>query len=128
MGFDQCNSVRFSFSCPDMRVNDHLDPWVKPAFPSPLPRAATHLKDNPPKTDVAVEAIVKAYAADEFPAGQTVTFGLKEDGVGLSEMEHTKDLIPQAILDQVEAAKQSILSGETKVWNVVEQGYPDWLK
>lgn len=80
------------------------------------------------RTDVAVEAIVKAYAADEFPAGQTVTFGLKEDGVGLSEMEHTKDLIPQAILDQVEAAKQSILSGETKVWNVVEQGYPDWLK
>ncbi len=57
MGFDQCNSIRFSLSCPDVRFNDHLDPWVKPAFPSPLPRAATHLKDNPPKTDVAVEAI-----------------------------------------------------------------------
>ncbi len=80
------------------------------------------------RADVAVEAIVKNYAEDKFPAGQTVTFGLKEDGVGLSEMTHTKDLIPQAILDQVEAAKQSILSGDVKVWNVVDQGYPDWLK
>lgn len=80
------------------------------------------------RTDVAVEAMVKAYAADEFPAGQTVTFGLHEDGVGLSAMEHTRDRIPQEILDQVEAARESILSGETKVWNVVDQGYPDWLK
>ncbi|MEO3999665.1 BMP family ABC transporter substrate-binding protein [Mesorhizobium sp. CAU 1732] len=80
------------------------------------------------RTDVAVEAIVKNYAADKFPKGQTVTFGLAEDGVGLSEMEHTKDRIPQEILDKVEAAKQGILSGEIKVWNVVDQGYPDFLK
>lgn len=80
------------------------------------------------RTDVAVEAILKDYAADKFPSGQTVTFGLKEDGVGLSEMRHTKDRIPQAILDKVEAAKQGILSGDIKVWNVVDQGYPDFLK
>ena len=80
------------------------------------------------RADVAVEAIVKDYAADKFPAGQTVTFGLKEDGVGLSEMTHTKDLIPQSVLDRVEDAKQKILAGEVNVWNVVEQGYPDWLK
>jgi len=80
------------------------------------------------RTDVAVEALVKDYAADTFPGGQTVTFGLAEDGVGLSEMKHTKDRIPQAILDKVEAAKQGILSGDIKVWNVVEQGYPDFLQ
>ena len=80
------------------------------------------------RTDVAVEAMLKDYSADTFPAGKTVAFGLTEDGVGLSEMKHTKELIPAAILEKVEAAKQGILSGKVKVWNVVTQGYPDWLK
>ncbi|SMH56356.1 nucleoside-binding protein [Mesorhizobium australicum] len=80
------------------------------------------------RTDVAVEAMLKDYAADTFPAGKTAAFGLKEGGVGLSEMEHTKELIPAAILEKVEAAKQDILSGKVQVWNVVTQGYPDWLK
>jgi len=80
------------------------------------------------RTDVAVEAIVKDYAADKFPKGKTVTFGLAEGGVGLSEMKHTRDRIPSQILDKVEAAKQGILSGKIKVWNVVDQGYPDFLK
>lgn len=80
------------------------------------------------RTDVAVEAIIKEYAVDNFPGGQTVTFGLAEGGVGLSKMEHTRDRIPQEILDKVEAAREGILSGEIDVWNVVEQGYPDFLK
>lgn len=80
------------------------------------------------RTDVAVEAMLKDYAADTFPAGKTAAFGLKEGGVGLSEMKHTKELIPAAILEKVEAAKQDILSGKVQVWNVVTQGYPDWLK
>src|SRR4029077_3518437 len=46
------------------------------------------------RTDVAVETVVKDYAAGNFEGGKTVTFGLKENGVGLSEMKHTKDLIP----------------------------------
>ena len=80
------------------------------------------------RTDVAVETVVKDYAAGKFEGGKTVTFGLKENGVGLSEMKHTKDIIPAAILEKVEAAKQGILSGKIKVWNVVDQGNPDWLK
>lgn len=80
------------------------------------------------RTDIAVESLVKDYAGDKFPSGKTVTFGLKENGVGLSEMKHTKELIPPAILEKVEAAKQGILSGQIKVWNVVDQGYPDYLK
>jgi basic membrane protein A and related proteins len=80
------------------------------------------------RTDVAVESVIKDYAAGDFPGGETITFGLKENGVGLSEMEHTKDLIPAEILEKVEAARQGILSGEIKVWNVVDQGYPDYLK
>ena len=80
------------------------------------------------RTDVAVEEVVKGYAKGEFPGGETITFGLKENGVGLSEMKHTKDIIPAEIPEKGEQAKQDILSGKVKVWNVVDQGYPDYLK
>src|SRR5438128_1735807 len=50
------------------------------------------------RTDVAVETVVKDYAAGKFPGGGTVTLGLKEDGVGLSDMKYTRDLIPAADL------------------------------
>jgi basic membrane protein A len=32
------------------------------------------------------------------------------------------------MLDKVEDMKKKILSGEIKVWNVVDQGYPDFFK
>lgn len=80
------------------------------------------------RTDIAVATMVKDYAADKFPGGQTVTFGLKEGGVGLSDMKYTKDIIPDEIMKKVDEAKQSILSGKIKVWNVVDQGYPDFMK
>lgn len=80
------------------------------------------------KTDVAVEAVVKDYAKGVKLGGTTVAYGLKEGGVGLSEMKYTKDMIPAAYLAKVEAAKADIISGKIKVWNVVEQGYPDYLK
>lgn len=43
-------------------------------------------------------------------------------------MTYTKAMIPAAYLDQVEQAKQDIISGKTAVWNVVDQGYPDWMQ
>jgi len=79
-------------------------------------------------TDVAVETVMKDYAGDKFPGGKTVTLGLAQNGVDLSPMTHTKAMIPAAILDKVAAMKKDILSGQTKVWNVVDQGYPDFFK
>jgi basic membrane protein A len=80
------------------------------------------------RTDVAVETVMKDYAEMKFPGGQTVTLGLAQDGVGLSPMNHTRDLIPASTLDKVEDIKKKILAGEIKVWNVVDQGYPDFFK
>lgn len=80
------------------------------------------------RTDVAVETVIKDYAAGHFPGGQTVTLGLKDDGVGLSDMKYTRSFIPPAILQKVAAAKAGILSGSIKVWNVVDQGYPDYFR
>ena len=80
------------------------------------------------RTDVAVETVVKDYAAGKFPGGKTVTLGLAEDGVGLSPMKYTHDIVPAATLAKVEDLKKKILSGEIKVWNAVDQGYPDYFK
>jgi basic membrane protein A and related proteins len=80
------------------------------------------------RTDVAVETVMKDYADHKFPGGETVTLGLKQDGVGLSAMKYTKDKIPAADLAKIEEMKSKILSGEIKVWNVVDQGYPDYFK
>ena len=80
------------------------------------------------RSDVAVETVMKDYADGKFPGGKTVTLGLANDGVGLSPMKYTKDMIPASILDRVADMKKKILSGEIKVWNVVDQGYPDFFK
>jgi len=78
------------------------------------------------KTDVAVETVLKSYADGSFPGGTTINLGLAEDGVGLSDFQYTKDAIGQATIDKVDALKQKIIDGDIKVWNVVEQGYPDY--
>ena len=80
------------------------------------------------RTDVAVATVMKDYAGGKFPGGKTVSLGLAEDGVGLSPMKYTHDLIPAATLAKVDDLKKKILSGEIKVWNAVDQGYPDFFK
>jgi basic membrane protein A and related proteins len=80
------------------------------------------------RTDVAVETVMKDYAENKFSGGQTITLGLANDGVGLSPMTYSKDMIPPEMLARIEDLKKKILSGEIKVWNVVDQGYPDFFK
>jgi basic membrane protein A and related proteins len=80
------------------------------------------------RTDVAVETVMKDYAQHKFPGGKTVVLGLAQDGVGLSPMKYTKDKIPTATLAKVDELKKKILSGDIKVWNAVDQGYPDFFK
>jgi basic membrane protein A len=80
------------------------------------------------RTDVAVETVMKDYAEGNFPGGKTVTLGLAQDGVGVSPMKYTRDMIQPTTLAKVEDLKKKILSGDIKVWNVVDQGYPDFFK
>ena len=80
------------------------------------------------RTDIAVETVVKDYADHSFPGGQTITLGLKQDGVGLSAMKFTKDKIPAADIAKIDDMKKKIIDGQIKVWNVVDQGYPSFFK
>jgi basic membrane protein A len=80
------------------------------------------------RTDLAVARLVEEDAAGQLHGGQTMNLGLKDNGVGLSEMKYTKKDIPPAILKKVDDAKQGIIDGKIKVWNVIDQGYPSFYK
>jgi basic membrane protein A len=79
------------------------------------------------RTDIAVSTLVDDYAQGKFPGGQTVTFGLAEDGVGLSPMQYTKDVIPAEYLQKVDALKAGILSGKIQVCDITTaKTCPGW--
>ena len=78
------------------------------------------------KTDVAMETVIAQYADGSFPGGETISLGLAQDGVGLTEFEHTRDAIGEETFTRLAEIEEQIISGEIEVWNVVEQGYPDF--
>jgi basic membrane protein A and related proteins len=78
------------------------------------------------RIDVAVEETVTRWANGELTGGETLDFGLAEDGVGLTEFTHTREEIPEEFIQQIEDLRGQIESGELEVWNVIDQGYPDF--
>jgi basic membrane protein A len=80
------------------------------------------------RVDVATESIVKDYAGGKFPGGQVMDFGLKQNGVALSDMKYTKEMIPPAYIAKVDELKGKIIDGSITVWDVSTQGYPDFFK
>lgn len=80
------------------------------------------------RVDVATRQLIEDYAADGFPGGQTLVFGLSENGVGLTEMEYTRDIIPAAYLEAIDTARAGIVAGDIDVWDVSSQGYPDFYQ
>ena len=66
------------------------------------------------RVDNAVYDIIKDVVAHKFAGGFHV-FGLDSDGVAYTLDQYNKDLIPQATIDEVKAAKKKIISGQIKV-------------
>jgi basic membrane protein A len=67
------------------------------------------------RVDTAVFTVVKQAVAGSFPGGQNLTFGLKEDGVGLSPFHDFDTKVPQAIKDAVAKAMTDIKAGTVTV-------------
>jgi basic membrane protein A and related proteins len=63
------------------------------------------------RVDVAVFNTLKDVKDGSFSGGSKV-YNLKTDGVGLSEMKHTKDKVPADILTKLEAVKKDIVDGK----------------
>ncbi len=66
------------------------------------------------KLDVACYDELKAVMENRFKAGPTY-YGLKENGVGLSQMKYTRDKIPVEILKKVESLKNKIIQEKIKI-------------
>lgn len=79
------------------------------------------------RADVAVEQLMTEYAEGTFEGGTVLELGLAEDGVGLSEFTETGEEIPEEFQTEIADLRQQIIDGDLEVWDVVEQGYPDWL-
>ncbi|MEM8587164.1 MAG: BMP family ABC transporter substrate-binding protein [Pseudomonadota bacterium] len=80
------------------------------------------------RVDVAVADVVDAYAGGSLEGGQVRNYSLADNGVGLSEMIHTRDLIPADYLARIDELREGIISGDIVVVNVIEDGYPDFFQ
>lgn len=73
------------------------------------------------RTDVAVYNLTKALQDGKIKDMKTMSLGLKEGGVQLSEMKFTKDKIPAEYLTKLEQIKKDIIDGKIKVTDVTEK-------
>lgn len=71
------------------------------------------------RVDLAVYEVIKS-VVDGTLEGGVRSFGIEDGGVGTSEFTHTKDMIPQSVLDAIEDAKAKIISGEIVVSNPLQ--------
>lgn len=71
------------------------------------------------RLDNATYSEVKKILAGDIVAG-VKKYGLKEHGVGLSEMKFTRHLIPDNVLKQMTTIEKDIMSGEITVSNYLE--------
>jgi basic membrane protein A and related proteins len=88
--------------------------WVKPGHV---------LTSMVKRVDNAVYQIVRERVEGRFQGGLHV-YGLENDGVGYALDRYNKDLIPKAVLAEVEEAKQKIIHGEIKVTDAMAAKTP----
>jgi basic membrane protein A len=70
------------------------------------------------RVDIAVYDLIDRLCQGTLKGGTTVFYGLKEGGVGLSEMKFTRHLIPREYIDKINELREKIISGEIKVTDV----------
>jgi basic membrane protein A len=63
----------------------------------------------------AIYQMTQMYLEGKVQVGQTYSFGLKENGVGIDYGEMDPDLVPQSIKDQIEQYRQMIIDGQIVV-------------
>ncbi len=66
------------------------------------------------RVDVAIYETIRSLVEGDLQPGER-HFGVAEGGVGTSDFQYTRHIIPQAVLDAVESAREKIISGEIVV-------------
>src|SRR5262245_13266562 len=85
--------------------------WVKPGYV---------LTSMVKRVDNAVHQIVKD-RVESRPIGGVHVYGLENEGIAYAIDQYNTELLPKAMTDAVEAAKQKIISGQIKVTNAMEK-------
>lgn len=67
--------------------------------------------------DKAVVSISEQAMAGDFPGGETITYGLADDGVGLAD---SRGAIPEDVMTQIEDFKKQVIDGDITVPETVE--------
>lgn len=75
------------------------------------------------RTDEAVYQSVKR-AVEGNLGGEIVNLDLAAGGVELGPIHES---VPSESVDRIDQLRQQIIDGDIKVWNVIEQGYPDFF-
>lgn len=78
-------------------------------------------------TDTAVYTAIKNYAHGTLKGNSTLNFTLANDGVAISPMQYTKQLLTASDRARLKAITKQIEDGKIHVWNVPTQGYPKWF-
>lgn len=78
-------------------------------------------------TDTAVYTAIKDYAQGKLKGNSTLNFTLANNGVAISPMQYTKQLLTPGDRARLKTITKQIESGKIHVWNVPTQGYPAWF-
>ncbi|MGH2428718.1 MAG: BMP family lipoprotein [Candidatus Limnocylindria bacterium] len=76
------------------------------------------------RTDVAVYDSVARGVEGTLAGGETLNLDLAAGGVELGPIHES---VPDEYVAQIEELAQQVIDGEFEVWNVIEQGYPDFF-
>ncbi len=72
------------------------------------------------RVNIAVFDGIKSVVEGTFKGG-TITLSLKDNGVGMSPMTYTKQLVPKTLLHQIDVLKKAIIDGSLVVPNTKEK-------
>lgn len=72
------------------------------------------------RVDVAVFDTIEQFVEGEEIGGEVLQYGLTEEGVGLSDMIYTRQLISSEYMEEVQAARNGILNGFINVIDIRE--------
>ncbi len=70
------------------------------------------------RVDNAVIDISEQAMNGEFPGGETITYGLSDEGVALAD---SRGAIPEDVMSQIEEYKEKVISGEIEVPETVSE-------
>ncbi len=72
------------------------------------------------RMDIAVYDLCQKLNNESLEGGQSISLGLEDKGVSLSEMKYTREKIPEKYINKIDEIKEKIINGEIKVTNVAK--------